>query len=92
MPKVSTLYDQAVNISEEYLGPAGERFIRRQISMHLSIEPENLRDKDVYKLVDWASLAFALLTNDPAEVESFTQRLLLLTAGKKGKKLDGKTA
>lgn len=83
MPRSATqrksIYNQAVNISEEYLGPAGERFIRRQISTHLGIEPEDLQKKDVVKLIDWATLAFALLTNNPRDVEDFTQGLSSLT-------------
>ncbi len=74
-----SLYKQAVEISEEYLGPAGERFIRRQITTHLGTEPEKLAKKDVPQLVNWVGLAFALLTNNQAEVEGFTEDLLALT-------------
>ncbi len=91
MAKSTSIYDQAVRISEEYLGPAGERFMRRQISTHLSIEPENLHQKDMYTLIDWASLAFALLTDDTAQVESFTENLLLLTTKPRSTKLHGST-
>lgn len=75
MAAKTKLYDQAVLVSEEYLGPAGERFIRRQISTHLKIEPETLEKKNVPKLVNWSSIAFALLTNNPDDLESFTQDL-----------------
>ncbi len=92
MPKSLKIYDQAVRISEEYLGPAGERFLRRQISTHLGIEPESISEKDMYKLVDWASLAFALLTSDPREVESFTNNLLLLSTKQKAQRLHGTAA
>lgn len=75
----ASLYNQTVIITEEYLGPAGERFIRRQIGTHLGIEPEKLRKDDLSKLIDWTSLAFALLTNNRVEVESFTRNLRALT-------------
>ena len=75
----TSLYNQTVHITEEYLGPAGERFIRRQIGTHLGIEPEKLRKDELSKLIDWASLAFALLTNNRRDVDSFTRNLRALT-------------
>lgn len=75
MPAKNTLYGKAVSVTEEYLGPAGERFIRRQISTHLNIKPESLEKKNLPKLVNWSSIAFALLTNNSNDVESFTQDL-----------------
>lgn len=84
MPESSTLYDKAVLISEEYLGPAGERFIRRQISTHLRIEPESLQKKNLPKLISWSSIAFALLTSNPKVLEAFKRDLNSLTLnGKK---------
>jgi hypothetical protein len=71
----TSIYNQAVKISEEYLGPAGERFIRRQISTHIGIEPEALQKNDLEQLVNWVSLAFALLTSNHEEVKSYTTRL-----------------
>lgn len=79
MAKSSTLYTKAVQVTEEYLGPAGERFIRRQITTHLNIEPETLDKKNLPKLVSWSSIAFALLTNNPKDLEAFTHDLQALT-------------
>jgi hypothetical protein len=64
-----------VQVSEEYLGPAGERFIRRQITTHLKIEPEELDKKNLSKLIDWSSIAFALTTNNSDDIDSFTRDL-----------------
>lgn len=75
-----SLYDQAVVLSEEYLGPAGERFLRRQIKTHLAITPEKLTSKDLPLLVTWVSLAFALLTDNADDVQSYSSRLLALGA------------
>lgn len=74
-----TLYKKAVRVSEEYLGPAGERFIRRQISTHLHIEPERLDKDKLSQLVDWSSIAFALVTNNDEDIDSFTKDLKALT-------------
>lgn len=78
---VSTaLYDEAVKICEEYLGPAGERFLRRQISTHLGIAPELLTKRNLPKLANWSSMAFSILTNDTHDVEAFTRDLLSLSS------------
>lgn len=70
-----TLYNDIVGISRDYLGPAGERFMRRQILTHLGKEPEELTQKDVPELVSWVRLTFALLTDDTRMIDAFTERL-----------------
>ena len=69
------LYTQLVHLSEEFLGPAGERFIRRQVETHLAISPEDIQPKDIPQLVDWIRLMFAMITNDQKIVDDFTRRL-----------------
>jgi hypothetical protein len=76
----NTLYHKTVQVTEEYLGPAGERFIRRQISTHLDIEPETLDRKNLSKLIDWSSIAFAMITNNSKDIDSFTRDLKSLTS------------
>jgi len=78
-----TLYSKAVMVTEEYLGPAGERFIRRHITTHLKIEPEALDKNSLRSLINWLSITFALLTNDAKNVASFTRDLKLLTVNGK---------
>ncbi len=80
--KPATFYDEAVRVCEDYLGPAGERFMRRQITMHLGIDPESLTKSNLPKLVNWSSLAFAMLTSDSRDVEAFTNDLLSLSSTK----------
>jgi len=77
-----SLVDQILEISQDYLGPAADRFVERQISMHLKKRPETLTKQDVYKLIDWIKLSFALLTNDTGMVEQYAQRLKLVADGK----------
>ena len=71
----STLYAKAVQVTEEYLGPAGERFLRRQIEEHLNIKPEDLQEKNLSKLINWSSIAFALLTSNEKDINAFTNDL-----------------
>lgn len=79
MVRPKLIYSDAVAVSNDFLGPAGERFIRRQITTHLGIEPEKLQTKHLNELVDWVKLTFAVLTDDASHVEDFSERLLALS-------------
>ncbi len=73
-----TLYKQVVKITQDYLGPAAERFVTRQIETHLQKQPEDLTKKDLVQLVDWLKIAIALLTEDGKMVDDFANSLLKL--------------
>ncbi len=75
----STLYDEVVEITYDYLGPAASRFIAREIETHLAKNPEDLTKTDIPVLLDWSKLAIALLTDDKQIVDDFSKRLLLIT-------------
>lgn len=79
-----SLYSKVVKVSEDFLGPAGERFIRRQIVTHLNIEPENLEGKHLAELVEWIRLASAVITRDIDQVDAFVERLRELSSSKEG--------
>lgn len=78
MPNNTNLYKQAVKISEDYLGPAGERFIRRQIITHLDIEPEALTKQQLPELAEWLHAAFAVITRDARYVNEYVEQILTL--------------
>lgn len=78
MPETNTLYQKTVKISEDFLGPAGERFIRRQITTHLQIEPEQLEKKHLSELAEWLHAAFAVLTRDVSHVNAYVERIIEL--------------
>jgi hypothetical protein len=69
------LYDSVVDITEDYLGPAAQRFIDRQIESHLQKTPESLTSKDLEKLIDWSSLALAHLTDNANIIREFTDNM-----------------
>lgn len=81
MSQQTNLYDQAVQVSEEYLGPAGERFIRRQITTHLQIEPEDLQASHLPELAEWLHAAFAVLTSDVRYVSEYIEQILRISTG-----------
>lgn len=76
------LYNEVVDITTSYLGPAAERFITRQIKTHLNKDPDQLSPEDLAKLVDWVKVAIALLTEDSKTVDDYTKSLLQLAQRK----------
>lgn len=79
----SKLYKEVIQVTQDYLGPAAERFISRQIETHLGKVPDELNPEDIAKLTDWVKMAIAVLTEDGKTVESYTQSLLQLSEAKK---------
>ncbi len=73
-----TLRAHVIAVSQDYLGPAAERFIDRQITTHLQKKPELLDAQDLKKLIDWIKLAFALLTQETKIVDEYIERLAAL--------------
>jgi hypothetical protein len=69
------LYDQIVVITAEYLGPAAERFLYRQVTNHLGIPPTALNKRDLEKLLTWIRLAMIILTNDEQLVSEYMEQL-----------------
>ncbi len=75
MERELTFYEKLVQASQDYLGPATERFLDRQISTHLDKQPTELAPEDLTKLIEWIKLAFALLTSDEALLREYSKRL-----------------
>lgn len=69
------LYDELVNITEDYLGPAARRFIDRQTKNHLQKVPSTLTNEDLVQLTDWVKLTLALLTKDEKIKSEYAKRL-----------------
>ena len=72
-------YDEVLDITTEYLGPAAKRFVDRQILSHLDKTPLNLSPEDMPVLVDWIKVSVALLTDDRKLVNKYIDQLLTLT-------------
>lgn len=73
-----SLYQQVVSVTQEYLGPAAERFVDRLIGAHLNKEPEQLTTKDLQKLSQWIKVSLGLLTNDRHLVDECEKKILSL--------------
>ncbi len=69
------MYDQLVAVTNELLGPASERFIKRQIDSHLKIKPEDLTSKDINELAEWIRLSIGMLTDDKETLRTYNNAL-----------------
>jgi len=74
-----TLFSEVVDITYDYLGPAADRFVTRQIRNHLGKSPESLRKKDLKALLSWIKIAMSLLTDDSKLVDKYIADLNELT-------------
>ena len=76
----TSLYHQALLITQDYLGPAAERFMVRQITFHLHKTPLDLQVEDVPQLAQWVKMSISVLTDDVRIVDDFTRRILSLVS------------
>jgi hypothetical protein len=73
-----TLYWNVVDITTQYLGPAAERFIDRQVQNHLHKDPKKITKSDINSLVDWLRTSVSLLTDNQLLVEEYIKQLQTL--------------
>lgn len=71
-----SVYEQVLEVTYDYLGPAAERFVARLTESHLGKKPEHLTKQDIAKLHDWSKLGFAMLADDKRDVDNYTRSLL----------------
>ena len=72
------IYDDAVAIGKNYLGPAGPQFIDRQIKGHLKIEPGQLAAGNMADLARWCLISGKLIMDDDAEAQAFSEKIKAL--------------
>lgn len=88
---LATLYDEVVHVTYDYLGPAADRFVGRQIRNHLRKDPDQLRPKDLQQLIVWIQLAMRLISDDDLIIDRYMADLETL-AKPKAKQTHGKKA
>jgi len=69
------LHNKIINIVREYLGPAAERFVDRQITFHLGKDPEAITKQDISVLVSWIGVSIGVLTGDNSQVANCVERI-----------------
>lgn len=75
MKQEYSIYDQVVEITADYLGPAAKRFIDRQVISHLKKDPERMTMKDLSKLKVWIEAVVSLLTDDNKVISEYIHKL-----------------
>lgn len=70
-----TLYDQLVAITHDYLGPAADRYVARQIEGHLHKSPEEVQKEDLKELINWIRIATSHLIDDESLVNEYVHKL-----------------
>jgi hypothetical protein len=71
----ATLYAEVVDITYDYLGPAADRFVTRQIRSHFGKAPEELKKRDLRDLISWIKVAMSLLTDDDRLISKYISDL-----------------
>lgn len=69
------IYSELVRITEDFLGPAAQRFIDRQTKNHLKKEPGQLTYDELLQLTDWVKLTLALLTKDDKIKREYSRKI-----------------
>lgn len=69
------LYREVISITEEYLGPAAERFVARQITFHLGKKPQDLSPNDLPTFIEWTKVTFGLLTENQWLIDEYITRI-----------------
>jgi hypothetical protein len=68
-------YIQLTNIIRDYLGPATERFLNRQIEFYLNKSTKELTVEEITRLSVGIQNALRLLTRDEAIINEATRRI-----------------
>jgi hypothetical protein len=63
------LYDEAVKLALNYIGPMGQRFIDRQLEFHLKVGPAALTADHLPELAKWCVNSGQLLVGDKQAAE-----------------------
>lgn len=76
---MSELRDEVVKIINDYLGPASERFVDRNIRTHLEKEPEDLSSEDIFKMCSWMKISLSIISSDAQIAQEAVDRIIKAT-------------
>lgn len=76
----SSFYSKILRVSYQYLGPATDRFIARQIENHLHKAPNRIKEQDLEPLIDWIRLAMNIVSDDEKLVNQYIAELQSLVS------------
>ncbi len=73
--RANRLYDAVLVITQDYLGPAAQRFLDRSIVNHLHKRPYELQREDLDDLAHWLRVSLSFLTEDSDVIDGFETRM-----------------
>ncbi len=76
---MSELRDEVVKIVNDYLGPASERFVDRNIRTHLGKEPEDLSKEDILKMCNWMKISLSIISSNAQIAQEAVDRIIKVT-------------
>ncbi len=62
-------FSKIVEVIRNYLGPASERFIVRQLDFHLKRKEKVIYESEVERIADWSAVALSMITQDKAMIQ-----------------------
>lgn len=68
-------YNKILKITEDYLGPAADRFLNRQINTHLQKSPNEITKSDVHMVAVLIRSRLVVLTHNQRTVDEAFKRL-----------------
>lgn len=69
-------YQHIVDITKDYLGPAANRFVDRQIHTHLHKSPKEITKDDIQNLAIRIRSGLVVLTEDQTIVDEAFKRII----------------
>lgn len=69
-----TLYDDIVTVAKDYMGPTAARFVDRQLSGHLKMEPYQLNRHHLEELAKWCYTSGRLVMREE-RAQEFSNRI-----------------
>ena len=71
---------QVIKVVEGYLGPPTERFVGRQILLHLGKVPEDITKDDLPELAEWIKVSMGAVTEDKKMLDNCAAEILKLAS------------
>ena len=77
MPGID-LFNQVVEVTKDFMGPASEQFVARQMQTHLKKKPDQLDEEDLEELARWIKVSVAILTDDTEAIRKYSENIVSL--------------
>ena len=68
------LYDDVVSIAKNYMGPAADKFMSRQLNTHLGVAPASMGKQHLDDLAKWVFTSGKTLM-DTAKAQDFSDKI-----------------